>query len=338
MAGGCSYDLSALRGNADDGSGAGGAIGSGGRFGATGGTIATGGLAGTGGRVGGTGGAIAGSGGLGSGGGGAAGGTTSTGGNSGGASAGGGSAGGRSAGGVGGAGAGAGTGGQGMPFALSVDFIGGRTLVVAAGGATGAGTGGAPMIITAPAMSASEVAGVKPVSQWNGASGPAGSLVALLGNGTVSTVNVTWNSPGSTTGLGVYTLAHADAPGSARMMNGYLDPVAAAMPATVVVSNLPAAVAASGYDVYVYASGFIETATTRTYRYTLGGASFTVSQTGPTATTWPGFTLAPTGGAGNYVIFRNVTGESFTLTATPGTGSPTRAPLNGIQIIAPSGS
>ena len=47
---------------------------------------------------------------------------------------------------------------------------------------------------------------------------------------------------------------------------------------------------------------------------------------------------APAGGAGNYVVFRNLTSASFTLTATPGTGSPTRAPVNGLQIVAPTGS
>ena len=35
--------------------------------------------------------------------------------------------------------------------------------------------------------------------------------------------------------------------------------------------------------------------------------------------------FAPAGGAGNYVVFRNLTTASFTLTATPGTG-PTLPP------------
>jgi len=54
--------------------------------------------------------------------------------------------------------------------------------------------------------------------------------------------------------------------------------------------------------------------------------------------TFTGYTLAPAGGAGNYVVFRNLTGASFTLTATPDSGSTKRAPVNGLQIVAPTGS
>lgn len=131
---------------------------------------------------------------------------------------------------------------------------------------------------------------------------------------------------------------YVDAPGDARMMNGYLDPVLAAMPASIVVSGLPTLLTAGGYDVYVYMAGDIASATTRTYGYAIGTTTFAVSQTGPSPTGFPGFTLAPPGGAGNYVVFRNVTGDSFTLTATPGTGTPTRAPVNGLQIVSPTGS
>ena len=66
--------------------------------------------------------------------------------------------------------------------------------------------------------------------------------------------------------------------------------------------------------------------------------TITVSQTGPSPSTFPGQTLAPAGGAGSYVVFHNVSGATFTLTATPGTGPQTRAPVNGIQIVWPPGS
>jgi hypothetical protein len=59
------------------------------------------------------------------------------------------------------------------------------------------------------------------------------------------------------------------------------------------------------------------------------------------ATTFGGYVLAPEGGAGNYVVFRNVTETGFTLTAQPMTGSTDqlfRAPVNGIQIVYPAGS
>ena len=122
-------------------------------------------------------------------------------------------------------------------------------------------------------------------------------------------------------------------------MNGYLDPAAASTPAVVTVSGLPASITGGGYDVYVYVTGEVGTGTsTRTYNYAIGTTMFTVSQTGPTPTSFTSFTLAPAGGAGNYVVFRNLTAATFTLTATPGTGNATRAPVNGLQIVAPTGS
>jgi hypothetical protein len=123
------------------------------------------------------------------------------------------------------------------------------------------------------------------------------------------------------------------------MMNGYLDPVHSSMPAVVTVSGLPASITAGGYDVYVYVLGDVGTGTsTRTYRYAIGSTTFTVSQTGPVPTSFTGYTLAPNNGAGNYIVFRNLTAASFTLTATPGTGTNTRAPVNGMQIVSPTGS
>jgi hypothetical protein len=111
------------------------------------------------------------------------------------------------------------------------------------------------------------------------------------------------------------------------------------MPAVVTVSGLPASITGGRYDVYVYVTGEIGTGTsTRTYNYAIGTAMATVSQTGPTPTSFTSFTLAPAGGAGNYIVFRNLTAATFTLTATPGTGTQTRAPVNGLQIVSPTGS
>ena len=111
----------------------------------------------------------------------------------------------------------------------------------------------------------------------------------------------------------------ADSPGDVRMMNGYLDPRAIASPATVNVTGLPSPMS-SGYDVYVYCFEDMTWADTRTYQYTIGSTTHTVEQKEPPlVTSFAGYTLAPEAGAGNYVVFTNVTGTSFTLTATPGT-------------------
>jgi hypothetical protein len=235
-----------------------------------------------------------------------------------------------------GAGGGAGAAGSGGAagtgqVVLSIDFIGGRPPMGGAGGMN---------VIAAPAMTATEVAGVKPVAHWNGAANISGTLASLvLADGTATSASVTWNSPSMGTNPGEWMMGFADMPGDTRMMNGYLDPVTTAMPAVVTVSALPASITAAGYDVYVYVDGDVGTTpNTRTYNYAIGSAMFTVSQTGPVPTSFTSFTLAPAGGAGNYIIFRNVTGAAFTLTATPGTGTATRAPVNGLQIVSPTGS
>jgi hypothetical protein len=231
------------------------------------------------------------------------------------------------------AGAAGAAGGGGMAGAhqviISIDFIGGS---VPTGGASG-GT-----LVAAPAMGATETAGVKAAANWNGAANIMGTLANLReADGTVTAATVTWNSPVTAGNPGEWINGYADAPGNTRMMNGYLDPTSSTAPATVKIAGLAAPVT-GGYDVYVYTLGDLPSTSTRTYQYAIGATTTTVSQTGPSPATFPGFTLAPSGGAGNYVIFRNVTGAAFTLTATPGTGPQTRAPVNGIQIVWPTGS
>lgn len=235
-------------------------------------------------------------------------------------------------GGVGGAGAADGVGGAGgsRTLVLSIDFIGGKFGTGGAGGTTAAG---------AVTMGQAEVAGVKPASHWNGASGPTGALPGLiLSDGVVTTASATWISPPTMGGAGVWTNNYTDAPGDVRMMNGYIDPTDPSLPATVTITGLPASLTAAGYDVYVYSGGDIRSVNTRTCRYAIGTSSSTASEVGPTATTFKGYTLARSGGTGNYVVFRNFTAASFTLTATPGAGTPSRAPVNGIQIVSPTGS
>jgi hypothetical protein len=216
------------------------------------------------------------------------------------------------------------------PQILSIDFVGAVPTQVGGAGGT---------LLTPIPMGPTEMAGVKTVSSWNSAPTPTGTLAALrLADGTTTTASVTWSSPPTSGGVGVYGVGLEDAVGNARMMNGYLDPTSPATPATIVVSGLPPAMTAGGYDVYVYTLGHLASGT-RTYSYTIGASTITVSQTGPSPTIVPGFTLVPNTnpGMGNYVIFRNLTDASFTLTATPTTGVP-RAPVNGIQIVSPTGS
>jgi hypothetical protein len=215
------------------------------------------------------------------------------------------------------------------PMIISIDFVGGGVAVDS--GATGT-----------VAMAASESAGVKPATHWNSAASNTGSLASLkLADGTTTSASASWATPVATGETSAtWSLNWTDAPGDVRMMNGYLDPRATASPATIKVTGL-ASPMSSGYDVYVYCFEDMTWGDTRTSKYTIGSTTHTVKQTEPPlVTSFSGYALAPEAGAGNYVVFKNVTGTSFTLTATPGTSlhSTVRAPVNGIQIVYPSGA
>ena len=191
-------------------------------------------------------------------------------------------------------------------------------------------------------MSATESAGFKPASHWNSATSNTGTLSSLVAaNSSATTASITWNSPST------YTVPFNDttgaALGDAHMMNGFIE--AQGTVSTTIGVTLPSSMSGA-YDVYVYCYGNID-ASTRTYQYKIGSTTKTVSQTGHSVTLFsalPGHTLAPASGTGSgtYVLFQNVTGSSFTLTATPLSSTATppalRAPVNGIQIVYPSGS
>ena len=124
------------------------------------------------------------------------------------------------------------------------------------------------------------------------------------------------------------------------MMNGYLDPRATASQATITVIGLASPIS-SGYDVYVYCFGDMTSADSRPARYTIGSTTHNVVRTEPPLVTrFSGYTLAPEAGAGNYVVFKNVTGASFKLTAPPeaSASGAVQAPVNGIRVVYPSGS
>jgi hypothetical protein len=186
-------------------------------------------------------------------------------------------------------------------------------------------------------MATTESAGFKPATHWNSATNATGTFPSLVAaDGSTTTASVTWNS------LATYTVPFTDASGDAHMMNGFIE--AQGTVSTTIGVTLPSSMS-SAYDVYVYCYGNID-ATTRTYQYKIDKVATpqTVSQTGHSLTTFPGHSLAPASGtgAGTYIVFRNVTGTPFTLTATPLSSTATvpalRAPVNGIQIVYPAGS
>ena len=217
------------------------------------------------------------------------------------------------------------------PRILSIDFVGGMP-----------SSSGAPSGTVV--MAASESAGVKPATHWNSATGATGTLSSLvLASGDGTAASASWTMTPIDGAIDTWSNAFVDAPGDTRMMNGYLDPRSSTLPATISVAGLPDTMN-GGYDVYLYCYSYINSSDTRLYEYSIGSTTFSVTQTGPSTSTFPGYTLASgadggSGGTGNYVVFRNVTGSSFTLTAQPRTSTygAQRAPVNGIQIVYPSG-
>jgi hypothetical protein len=213
---------------------------------------------------------------------------------------------------------------------LSIDFVGGM-----------------PNGSVAPwgtvVMAANETAGVKPAAHWNSATGSTGSLSSLvLASGAATTASASWSLTPIDGAIDTWSNSFVDATGDTRMMNGYLDPRSSTLPATISVAGLPDPMN-RGYDVYVYCYSNMDSPDTRVYEYTIGQTTYSVTQTGPSTSTFPGYVQASgadggNGGAGNYVVFRHVTGASFSLTAQPETSTfgMQRAPVNGMQIVYPS--
>ena len=177
-------------------------------------------------------------------------------------------------------------------------------------------------------MLASETAGVVAQSHWNSAAGAVRTTLLALADasGAATTASVTW------TANGVWTLFPiADERGNMRMMLGYLD-TSSTSETTVTVSGLPS----GSYDVYVYVDGDNHGYTrTANYRVTAAGSGQALIGATDTANVnFSGTFMQASGTAGNYVKFA-ISGDGFTLVATPSTGTnPTlRAPVNAIQIV-----
>jgi len=176
-------------------------------------------------------------------------------------------------------------------------------------------------------MAASETAGVVAQSHWNSGAGAVRTTPLALADasGRATTASVTW------TANGVWTLPIADEPGDMRMMLGYLD-TSSTSETTVTVSGLPS----GSYDVYVYVDGDNHGYTrTANYRVTAAGSGQAVIGATDTANVnFSGTFTQASGTAGNYVKFA-ISGDGFTLVATPSTGTnPTlRAPVNAVQIV-----
>lgn len=190
-------------------------------------------------------------------------------------------------------------------------------------------------------LEATDLAGLPAIASanYNNLAGSTGTTLPLnLDDGSPSTATVTYASSGSVYTIGIGGI---DNPND-ELMNGYLD-TNADNATTVSIVNIPASFQASGYNVYVYADG--DGNNSRRASYSDGTTTYFLSDNvnfNAPAGVVPGgtftqatSTVAGTPTNGNYVLFANLTGATFNLTAQPlgGGGDPARAPVNGIQIV-----
>jgi uncharacterized repeat protein (TIGR01451 family) len=174
------------------------------------------------------------------------------------------------------------------------------------------------------------VAGAFPQASWINVSGPAGNL--LLTDG----VTVNWSASATR------SLAAANLSPDYALMQGYLD--SGSNQTTIAVSGISYA----SYDVYVYAAGDNTPGSptggneTRVGRYTLNGSLSRYAKDDPSQPDFAGLyteatstTGGPGASVGNYVLFQNVSGASFTLAASSDytSGATRSAPVNAIQIV-----
>ena len=182
---------------------------------------------------------------------------------------------------------------------------------------------------TTKALLPADKAGVPAVAQthWNplpGTSAPSPAPTITTDDG--KTVAVTVDECPNTWSSGLDGTSNPDN----ALMAGYIDTGDTADDSSVdqvVVSGIPFAT----YDVYVYVYGDTPTEH-RVGIYKIGATTLKVTDFG----SFTGTYKAPTDKdpTGNYVVFKGITGSSFTLTGAPGdTDGTARAPIDAVQIV-----
>ena len=157
---------------------------------------------------------------------------------------------------------------------------------------------------------------------WNNvdaAAGEAAGLVANIGGSAgLTDVSVSWesNNTWSSTGRGEENNSAPEGD-DRNMMTGYLDTNNTSQ-TTVTVSGLPAG---ANYNVIVYAKGGVNGR----------GGEFTIGDQTQEKLDEEAFDGDLTAGR-DYLIFSNLSGESFQIVGTPTLGGTPRAPINGIEI------
>ncbi|HUU92877.1 MAG TPA: PEP-CTERM sorting domain-containing protein [Phycisphaerae bacterium] len=195
-----------------------------------------------------------------------------------------------------------------------------------AGGTAGAGLIGINFVgretLSNSVMDPAETAGVVVQANWNNATGGTGTLSALVDEtGAATGAGVQWRSKPE-------YFAIQNTAGDNRLMRGraarLLDE-----PLTVTVSGLATVWPGRPYDVLVYFDSWNSTADFAG-TYTIG--SRTLVGTDRAGIQFDGTFVEDTGSGGNYVRFRDLTGDTFTLTAETLAGSGGSVTINAVQV------
>lgn len=163
---------------------------------------------------------------------------------------------------------------------------------------------------------------------WNNTTGAAGTVpnLTLDNNGVAAatSASVTWSSPNTWASSLRGEVNNTAPPGNDfNLMEGYLDSAdSAGQGVSITVDGIPAQLGSS-YDVAVYIKGG---ANGRGGNYTIGGTTLEHMDT----VAFDGiYDFGPTG---DWILFRGVSGSSFTLTSAA-TPAGFRAPINAIEVI-----
>lgn len=193
--------------------------------------------------------------------------------------------------------------------------------------------------VVGSALASTDSAGFIPQSNWNNGSSTSGFLTNLnldLDGGAVgSTVSVSWSgSPNTWASTGRSENNNNFSGADRLLMTGYLDTNNEST-TTITISGLPASFTTAGYDVIVYALGGVGG---RGGNYTINGVTkLGNSDFGPS--TFNEDFGVDFNDAGNYLRFNNLNGTDFTLLASTigaefPAGGTSRAPVNGIEVVA----
>ncbi|MEZ6101606.1 MAG: PEP-CTERM sorting domain-containing protein [Pirellulaceae bacterium] len=167
------------------------------------------------------------------------------------------------------------------------------------------------------------VAGVAYTANWNNLDLATGTATGLVNaDGVATGVSVTWSSPNtwSSTGRGE-NFNNAPAGNDRNLMTGYLDTLGAGdTGVTIDVAGLNT-LSSGPRSVIVYVKGGVAN---RSGFYTIGADTQHLVQASP----FSGF--YEFGPNGDYLVFNNITGDSFQLTSA---ADNVRAPINAIEIF-----